>query len=119
MNSNQYVPGIHSAGQALGGKAIMQTASYGYQDTNSPPLPTRFSNCAGQLDARVSHLAGMIDRLSRIADRLGGPVPEEIQKPGQIRGASANTAAQLEQALELFDEITRRAERVVERLESL
>src|ERR1700751_3707123 len=86
--------------------------------TGAPPQPTRFSNCAGQLDSHVSQLSTLVERFSRVADRLGGAVPEEAQK-AQLRGSGGNVAAQIEQSLEDFESTLRRAERVIERLESL
>lgn len=87
---------------------------------NSPPQPTRFSGYAGQLEACVAHLGMLFDRVSRVADRLGGAVPEEVSKgPDKIRGNGSCIAVQFEVSLEDLDAITRHAERVVERLETL
>lgn len=85
----------------------------------APATPTRFLNCASQLDACLGHFAAMMERLSRVADRLGGSVPEEAQAPNKIRGNGGNVASQIESSLEDFDVLARRAERVVERLEAL
>ena len=87
--------------------------------TNAPPQPSRFSGFAAQLEARVTHLGGMMDRLSRVADRLGGSVPEEAATTNKLRGGGSCVAGQIEQTLEDFEAISRRAERVVERLELL
>lgn len=94
--------------------------SAGQQASNSPPLVTRFSSYAGQLETRVTHLAMLFDRVSRVADRLGGAVPEEVGKdPNKIRGNGSSIATQFEGSLEDLETITRRAERIVERLETL
>ena len=90
-----------------------------YPAQTAPPTPTRFSGYAGQLEARVAHMAGLIDRMSRVADRLGGAVPEEVQAAGKIRGNGGCIASQIENSLEDLDAVTRRAERTVERLEQL
>lgn len=84
-----------------------------------PPQPTRFSMYAGQLEARAAHIAGLVERLSRVADRLGGSVPEEAQTANKLRGNGGSIASQIENTLEDFDGITRRVERTVERLELL
>lgn len=90
------------------------------QGVNAPPQPTRFSGYAGQLEARVAQLAMLFDRVSRVADRLGGPVPEEVGKdPNKIRGNGSCIAFQFEVSLEDLDAIARRAERTIERLETL
>lgn len=102
-----------STGQINTGYAQQQS-----QQT-APPQPTRFAGYAGQLEARVAHVAGLFDRLSRVADRLGGSVPEEVGQVNKIRGQGGCIASQLENSLEDFDAITRRAERTVERLEQL
>lgn len=85
----------------------------------APPQPTLFSGYAGQLEARVAHMAGLVERLSRVADRLGGSVPEEAQTGGKLRGSGGSVAAQIEISLEDLDGITRRGERVTERLERM
>lgn len=84
-----------------------------------PQQPTRFSNYAGVLEARVSSVASLIDRLSRVADRLGGPVPEEAQTANKIRGNGNCIASQIENSLDDLEGILRRAERTAERLEQL
>lgn len=99
------------------GNAAMAAQS-AYNTVTAPPTPTRFSNCAGQLEAHLSHLQTMIERLSSVADRLGGPVPEEAGTPKQIRGGG-NVASQIEASLEDLETLTRRASHVVERLERL
>ena len=90
-----------------------------YTSPSAPPLPTRFSGYAGQLEARVAHVAGLFERLSRVADRLGGSVPEEASNGNKLRGNGSCVASQIENSLEDFEAITRRAERTVERLEQL
>ena len=99
-------------------------AAYGAQNNaypiqSAPPPPTRFSGYAGQLEARVAHMASLIDRAARVADRLGGSVPEEAQTGNKLRGNGGCVASQIENSLEDLDAITRRAERTVERLEML
>ena len=92
-----------------------QAASF----ASPPPAPTRFSNCAGQLEAHVGHVASIVDRMARVADHLGGSVPEEAQGKNSLRGDGGNIAAQIELSLEDLELIMRRAERAVERLEAL
>lgn len=96
----------------------IQSGQYGVA-VDKPPQPTRFSQCAGQLEARVAHVAGLFDRVSRVADRFGGSVPEEAQAGKQLQGTGGNVASIIEQSLETLDAVIRRAERTVERLESL
>lgn len=99
------------------GQGQINTANYA--TPVAPPQPTRFSGYAGQLEARVAHIVGLVERLSRVADRLGGSVPEEAQNGNKLRGGGGSIASQIENSLEDFDAITRRAERTVERLEQL
>lgn len=89
------------------------------QGSNAPPQPTRFSGYAGQLEARVAHLGMLFDRVSRVADRLGGAVPEEVNTANKGRDRGSSIAAQVEGSLEDLEAVTRRAERTVERLETL
>jgi hypothetical protein len=100
------------------GQVVNAAANYATNQAH-PPQPTRFSGYAGQLEARVAHIAGLVERLSRVADRLGGSVPEEAQTANKLRGNGGSIASQIENSLEDFDGITRRAERTVERLEQL
>lgn len=106
-----------TSGAVSGGYANQNQAQQGM--VAPPQQPTRFSGYAGQLEARVGHLAMLFDRVSRVADRLGGAVPEEAGSPKQIRGNGSNIASQFEGSLEDLEAITRRAERTVERLETL
>lgn len=94
---------------------IGSTAS---QPGSAPPVPTRFSSCAGQLEARVQQIGSLVERISRVADRLGGSVPEEAGS-NKLRGGDGNIASQIEHALEDFELIVRKAERTTERLEAL
>jgi hypothetical protein len=71
------------------------------------------------LEARVSAAGALFDRLSRVADRLGGSVPEEAQSANKIRGNGNCIASQIENSLEDLEGILRRAERTAERLEQL
>jgi len=98
---------------------IAQAGMAGSAQTASPPAPTRFSSFAGQLEARVGQTALLFERLSRVADRLNGSVPEEAGTTNKIRGNGGNIASQIETSLEDFETILRRAERTVERLEAL
>lgn len=116
MNYDGPVPKDYANGVMRGTAA--QNA-YGNAAVGQPPAPTRFSSFAGQLEARVAHLASMVDRFSRVADRLGGSMPEEAQAPGKIRGTGGNIASQIEASLEDFEALMRRAERTAERLETL
>lgn len=95
----------------LGGMANQATAA-------SPPQPTRFSSCAGNLEAQVAHLNGLSDRFQRVADRLGGAIPTEAEKAG-LRGNGSCVAIQLEQSLEDFNTVIRKLEGTAQRLESL
>lgn len=86
---------------------------------DKPPPSTRFSACAGQLEARVAHVSGLFERVVRAVDRLGGSVPEEAKTGKQLQGTGGNVASIIELSLETLDDIIRRAERTVERLETL
>lgn len=114
--SYEKVPNSY-ANAPMGMQQSVQSVQY---NTAPPPtVPTRFSSHAGQLESLLAHLAGMVDRFSRVADRLGGSVPEEAQSPGKVRGTGGSVAGQIEASLEDFEGIMRRAERTVERLETL
>ena len=89
-----------------------------YPDKVQPSQPTRFSSCAGNLEAQVAHLNGLADRFQRVADRLGGSVPSEAEKAG-IRGNGSCIAVQIEQSLEDFSAVVRKLETTAQRLESL
>ena len=88
------------------------------QPASAPPVPTRFSSCAAQLEARVQQVGSLMERMARVADRLGGSVPEETAS-NKIRGNGGNIAAQIEASLEDLELLVRKAERTTERLEAL
>lgn len=90
-----------------------------YAVTSAPPPPTLFSGFAGQLEARVAHIAGLIDRAARVADRLAGSIPEETTPGNKIRGNGGCVASQIQNSLEDLDGVTHHAERTLERLERL
>lgn len=98
------------------------TAQQGIQISNNnitPPQPTRFSTCAGRLDAQVSHYSGLIDRVCRVADRLGGSVPEAVAKDMTAPGRGGSIAGHLEGSLDDLDVMCGRLSAILERLETL
>jgi hypothetical protein len=90
-----------------------------YATNVAPAQPTRFTGYAGLLEARVAQIAGLFERVSRVADRLAGSVPEEAPTANKPRGNGGSIASQIENSLEDFEAIIRRAERTVERFEQL
>jgi hypothetical protein len=105
---------------AYGGglQAAGQIAGQSYDGLVKPPQPTVFARCAGKLEAQVAHINGLVDRASRVADRLGGSVPQPVaDKAAGMNGS--HIAAQMEISMELLDGIIRRFEGTLERLESL
>lgn len=97
--------GYYGAGQALGNIA-------------PPPAPTRFTTAAGRLQDRLADYASFVDRLNRVADRLGGAVPAELAG-GKKDSNSGCVAAMLDSSLDDFDNINHRMNSILERLESL
>lgn len=106
----------NKTGVAYGGP--LRAAAYDAQVPAQPPQPTRFSSCAGNLEAQVAHLNGLADRFQRVADRLGGSIPAEAEKAG-LRGNGNCVAVQIEQSLEDFNAVIRKLEGTAQRLEAL
>lgn len=86
---------------------------------SAPAAPTRFSSCAGNLEAQVAHLNGLSERFQRVADRLGGSIPTPAEGKDGPRGNGSCVAMQIEQSLEDFGAVTRKLEGTIQRLESL
>ena len=84
----------------------------------SPPAPTRFTTAAGRLQGQLANYAGFVDRLNRVADRLGGAVPAELSG-GKKDGNGGCVAAMLDSSLDDFDNINQRMNSILERLEVL
>lgn len=93
-------------------------ATNAYTDKVQPAQPTRFSGCAGDLEAKVAAVNGLAERFQRVADRLGGSVPSEAEKAG-IRGNGSCIAVQIEQSLEDFGGVLRKLDATAQRLEQL
>jgi hypothetical protein len=85
---------------------------------NAPPVTTRFSVCAGHLEGQLSTLIELINRANRIADRLGGAVPQPVNENAAKRDGSC-VAAILEASLNDFEAQCNRLHGIIERLEAL
>lgn len=108
----QYETGMRS------GSIGQATPAYDMPNKVLPPQPTIFSRCAAKLEAQVAHVTGLVERASRVADRLGGPIPQPVDDK-KIGGNGGHIAAQMEISMELFDGALRRFEQTLERLEAL
>lgn len=83
------------------------------------PQPTRFASCAERLEAQVSALNELTTRANRVADRLGGSVPEAVAKDGTVLGRGSSIAHHLEESLNDLDVMSGRLSAILERLETL
>jgi hypothetical protein len=97
-----------SAGSALGGIA--------YQD--KPAQPTRLDTAADHLTKIYQGFADMNGRLERIANRLGGSVPEPVEKVGASMNPTC-TSMRFEALVEDMGAQLRRMDTLVTRLDAL
>jgi hypothetical protein len=98
-----------------------QNGSTGWQQAQglaAAPIPTRFSSCGSRLQAQVSRFAELTDRANKIANRLGGAVPEAVGDP-KTKSDSSCTAAIIEAAQNDLESIESRLNSIIERLETL
>jgi hypothetical protein len=102
-------PYAHQQQQGLAGAA---------QALGASPVATRFSVCAGHLEGQLSTLVELINRANRIADRLGGAVPQGVAENGPKRDGSCVVAI-IESSLEDFGTQCIRLNGIIERLEAL
>lgn len=79
----------------------------------------RLEQSAERLDRGLGELHELISRLSNVADRVSGPVPEAVEKSAPNNPASSASAARLEQSVEGFHGLLRRLNQVAARLETL
>jgi hypothetical protein len=82
------------------------------------PVPRRFEAALGRLEAITNAHAANADRAESLADRFGGPNPQEA-KTGASTPAPGNVAATLERYIEFLDGIANRTHEALNRLESL
>ncbi len=121
---NMHINSGYASGQTYNPCPTAPLNPYAHQQQGAavqiepPPAPTRFSNCAGRLEAQVTHLAGLVDRVNRVTDRLGGAIPEAVAKDNKLRGGGC-VAGILEASLDDFDAVTQRLNALMERLEAL
>lgn len=85
----------------------------------APPQPTRFSSCAGRLEEQVNHLFASVERASRVADRLGGAIPQEVAGLNKATPNSSSVAAIIEEQNERLDIALMSFLHALERLEQL
>jgi hypothetical protein len=99
-------------------------ANVGYQNAQQglaaagQQSASRFCVAAGRLQGQVATYAGFVDRLSRVADRLSGAVPEAVSN-AQTKQSGNSVAAMLDGAQDDFDAVTVRLNGILERLEAL
>jgi hypothetical protein len=94
--------------------------NYADQSATQPAPSTRLSGIAAHLESLNGELGVVVERLTRLADRLNGAVPQEVAKdPGQLRGSGGGLATLIESHLENSGTLVNRLRNVLERLETL
>lgn len=96
------------------------TQSGAAQCAANPPMPapTRFSILASRLEGQVSQVLDLVSRANRVADRLGGAVPQQVADTPPKRDGSCLVAI-LEAAQNDLETQLIRLGGIVERLEGL
>lgn len=101
---------LNQAANHLQGYAAAQSAP--------PPVPTRLSILASRLEGQVSQVLDLVNRANRVADRLGGAVPQPVADATPKRDGSCLVAI-LEAAQNDLETQLIRLGGIVERLEGL
>lgn len=84
------------------------------------PKPQRLVAVSDHFVIMLKGMTEASERLSRLADRLGGTVPEAVEKaPNGLQGARSDIAGRLEQTAESYSAALRRVFSAIERLETL
>ena len=99
------------------GAGVAVSPGYGAK-LDSPPTIRRFEGVLNRLDRVIGANSENAERLEQLADRLGGPTPQEV-KQGSNTPQPGNVAAALERFAEILESQAARAHSAIGRLETL
>jgi hypothetical protein len=109
---NQYTQNMENSRLGIG----YGSGTAGSTQPCDPPPRPRLDLLCERLENLPKVAGGALERVQRMADRLGGPVPTPVEKEGGV-ATGGSVAANLENSITLLDNLLGKLHAQLDRLE--